>query len=100
MLKETLRGIIRFDIAMQLTSTTPKSIPAPIVPHPAIINGIETCNVVVNHSSLITSFSVNLLFKVLASCADDAMEINEPVGEWGSPLNPSPPLPVNEIQNY
>lgn len=34
-----------------LTSTRPKIKPAPIVPMPAIKNGIDTCSVVFHHSS-------------------------------------------------
>lgn len=88
------------------TSTRPKIRPAPIVPRPAIKNGMDTCNVVFHHSSCLmgwcTTFD-DLRSKSLPSkpplpwsppfgSSDDAMdavviELNEPCDEGGKAEN-------------
>lgn len=89
------------------TSTIPSIIPAPIVPTPAIRNGIETCIVVCHHgSSLAIPLPVNLAlppssppFSDPGSGSDDAtdvvvIEVNEPVVEGGKTANFSLSLSV------
>lgn len=64
-----------------LTSTRPRITPAPIVPTPAMKNGIDTCNVVFHHSSSISGRSPYVSFSSPSS----------PIPP--SPLAPSPPPP-------
>lgn len=89
------------------TSTRPKISPAPIVPRPAIKNGIDTCNVVFHHSSCLIGwcttldgfrsnpFSSNpaaLPWSPPFGSSDDAMdvvviELSEPCDEGGKAEN-------------
>lgn len=82
--------------------------PAPIVPTPAIKNGIETCNVVCHHASCVTTpLPVSLSFPPSSpplsdpgSGSDDAtdvvmIEVNEPVVEGGKTENFSLSLSEN-----
>lgn len=81
-----------------LTSTRPKMRPAPIVPKPAIKNGMDTCSVVFHHSSCLyggctafdglrsNPFSSKLPLSWPFGSSDDAMdvvviELNEPCDE-------------------
>lgn len=82
-----------------LTSTRPKIRPAPIVPMPAIKNGIDTCSVVFHHSSCLIGgctifdgfrskppFSSKLPLSWPFGSSDDTMdvvviELNEPSDE-------------------
>lgn len=84
------------------TSTRPRIRPAPMVPIPAIKNGIETCNVVFHHSSCLIGWWAaldGLRSNPLPSkpsppfgSSDDAMddvviELNEPCDEGGRAEN-------------
>lgn len=94
----------------QHTWTIPSIIPAPIVPTPAIRNGIETCIVVCHHaSSFAIPLPVNLSlppsppFSDPGSGSDDAtdvvvIEVNEPVVEGGKTANFSLSLSANELR--
>lgn len=87
-----------------LTSTLPKIKPAPIVPMPAIKNGIDTCNVVFHHSSCLSCWCATfdglrsnplpskLPWSPPFGSSDDAMdvvviELNEPCDEGGKAEN-------------
>lgn len=94
-------------VVMMPTSTRPNIKPAPIVPRPAMKNGIDTCNVVFHHSSCLSGgwmtldgFRSNpfpskpppLPRSPPFGSSDDAMdvvviELNEPCDEGGNAEN-------------
>lgn len=67
----------------KLTSTRPRIMPAPIVPRPAIKNGIDTCNVVFHHSSCLSEWT----------CTRDGFRSKPfPPASGPPPPPPSPPF--------